>query len=143
MVSAGYFHACGAVTSSHYCSAERQFRTPLEYGSQRAPTAQWTVTGSGAFLLRMYKEEECASNEGNAVICRGMPGIALDKGISDASNMGAAMAPAAADTLLRYFDATQTNPEEYDCIATGDDSDRSDEWLRRLSGLRQKVSADI
>lgn len=120
MVSAGYFRSCGAVTSSHYCSAERQFRTPLEYGAQRAPTAQWTVTGAGAFLLQRYKEGEEATDEGRAVICRGMPGIALDKGISDASNMGAAMAPAAADTLLRYFAATKTSPEEYDCIATGD-----------------------
>ena len=120
MVSAGYFHSCGAVTSSHYCSAERQFRTPLEYGAQRSPTAQWTVTGAGAFLLKRYKEGESANDEGRAVICRGMPGIALDKGISDASNMGAAMAPAAADTLLRYFDATKSSPEEYDCIATGD-----------------------
>lgn len=120
MVSADYFACCGTVTSSHYCSAERQFRTPLEYGAQRAPTAQWTVTGAGAFLLE--RERECAmkGNEGRAVICRGMPGIAQDKGMKDAANMGAAMAPAAADTLLRYFDATQSSPQEYDCIATGD-----------------------
>ncbi len=120
MVSAGYFDCCGTVTSSHYCSAERQFRTPLEYGAQRAPTAQWTVTGAGAFLLKKERETESKNGEGRAVICRGMPGVALDKGIKDVANMGAAMAPAAADTLLRYFDATQSSPQEYDCIATGD-----------------------
>ena len=110
-VSAGYFETVGAVTSSHYCSAERQYRTPLEYGSQRSPTAQWTVTGSGAFLVR---------SEGKVRICEGLPGIVVEKGINDASNMGAAMAPAAADTILRYFRLSGKSPEEFDLIVTGD-----------------------
>ena len=110
-VSAGYFETAGAVTSSHYCSAERQYRTPLEYGSQRSPTAQWTVTGAGAFLVR---------NEGKVRITEGLPGIVVEKGINDASNMGAAMAPAAADTILRYFHLSGKSPEDFDLIVTGD-----------------------
>ncbi|MBE6724498.1 MAG: stage V sporulation protein AD [Ruminococcaceae bacterium] len=91
------------VTSSHFCTAERQFRMPVEYGGQRAPTAQWTATGAGAFLL--------SSGIRDAVRCEGefvpritelFPGCTVDRGITDASNMGAAMAPAAADTISRY-----------------------------------------
>lgn len=114
-VSAGAFPLCAAVTSSHFCAAERQYRSPLEYGSQRAPTAQWTVTGSGAFLVGLVEDYP------NAVkIVGGMPGKARDYGINDANNMGAAMAPAAADTLRRYFAVTQTAPQSYDRIITGD-----------------------
>ena len=111
MTSAGYFSTCAAVTSSHYCSAERQYRTPLEYGAQRSPTAQWTVTGAGAFLVR---------KEGKIRIADALPGIVVEKGINDASNMGAAMAPAAADTILRYFRYGERRPEEFDLIVTGD-----------------------
>ena len=111
MCSAGYFSTCAAVTSSHYCSAERQYRTPLEYGAQRSPTAQWTVTGSGAFLVR---------REGAVRIAEALPGIVREKGINDASNMGAAMAPAAADTLLRYFRYADASPDDFDRIITGD-----------------------
>ena len=111
MTSAGYFSTCAAVTSSHYCSAERQYRTPLEYGAQRSPTAQWTVTGAGAFMVR---------REGTIRIADALPGIVVEKGINDASNMGAAMAPAAADTILRYFRYGDHRPEEFDLIVTGD-----------------------
>ena len=111
MLSAGFYKTCAAVTSSHYCSAERQYRTPIEYGSQRSPTAQWTVTGAGAFLL---------GGGGKIRVAEGLPGIVVEKGINDASNMGAAMAPAAADTLLRYFHACGRSPEEFDLIVTGD-----------------------
>ena len=111
MTSAGYYSTCAAVTSSHYCSAERQYRTPLEYGAQRSPTAQWTVTGAGAFLVR---------NEGKIRIAEGLPGIVVEKGIRDASNMGAAMAPAAAHTILRYFRHSGRTPDEFDRIITGD-----------------------
>lgn len=110
MTSAGYFSTCAAVTSSHYCSAERQYRTPLEYGAQRTPTAQWTVTGAGAFLVR---------RTGKIRICEALPGIVTEKGITDVSNMGAAMAPAAADTLLRYFRSGR-RPEDFNLIVTGD-----------------------
>ena len=99
------------VTSSHYCSAEKQFRLPLNYGGQRSPTAQWTVTASGA----------CLVEEGDGVrILGATPGRIVDMGISDASNMGTAMAPAAADTLTALFKDTGTNPDDYDLIMTGD-----------------------
>lgn len=110
-VSAGYFNTAAAVTSSHYCAAERQYRSPVEYGAQRSPTAQWTVTGAGAFMI-------CP--EGRVRVCEAMPGIVVEKGISDASNMGAAMAPAALDTLLRYFQCSGRSPSDFDLIATGD-----------------------
>lgn len=114
-VSNGVFARCASVTSSHYCAAERQYRTPIEYGAQRAPTAQWTVTGAGAFVV------ECAdeSTQG-AVVTRGMAGKVRERGVNDANNMGAAMAPAAEDTLIRFFRATETTPDRYDLIVTGD-----------------------
>lgn len=109
--SAGQFSRCAAVTSSHYCSSERQFRTPIEYGAQRSPTAQWTVTGAGAFII----------GEGGKVrISEGIAGVVVDKGINDAANMGAAMAPAAAHTLMRYFKYGELPFENIDLIVTGD-----------------------
>ena len=110
-VSAGYFDRCAAVTSSHNCSSERQFRTPVEYGGQRAPTAQWTVTGAGAFVI---------GRGGKVRIAEALPGIVIDKGISDASNMGAAMAPAAAHTVLRYLKFGEVPLDKIDLIVTGD-----------------------
>lgn len=100
------------VTSSHYCSAEKQYRFPLEYGGQRTPSAQWTVTGSGAALLSKtgqgpYIHAACA-------------GKIIDMGINDVNNMGGAMAGAAADTLTAIFEDTKTKPEDYDMIFTGD-----------------------
>ena len=99
-------------TSSHFCSAEKQFRFPLELGNQRPPTAQWTVTGSGAAIL---------SNNGNGPkITHITPGKIVDMGIKDANNMGAAMAPAAFDTLITHFQDTGRKPSYYDVIVTGD-----------------------
>ncbi len=101
-----------AVTSSHFCSAERQFRLPLEYGGQRPMSAQWTVTGSGAAVL---------SSSGNGpYITHITPGRIVDWGITDATNMGAAMAPAAYDTLRTHFDDLGLGPGDYDLIVTGD-----------------------
>ncbi len=115
MVSNGVFRRCASVSSSHNCAAERQYRTPLEYGGQRTPTAQWTVTGAGAFLTEAWSgERDCA------LICRGLPGRVQDRGVNDPNNMGAAMAPAALDTLVRFFEDTGTLPTEYDLIVTGD-----------------------
>lgn len=102
----------GSVTSSHFCSAERQFRYPLEYGAQRSPTAQHTATAAGAFFLHR--------GEGDATVKQVCIGRINDGGITDANNMGAAMAPAAVDTLHRFFTATDTHPEDYDGIFTGD-----------------------
>ncbi len=110
-VGSGIFSRAAAVTSSHNCSAERQYRTPTEYGAQRAPTAQWTVTGAGAFII---------GEKGDVKISEVMAGIVVDRGISDASNMGAAMAPAAISTLKRYFDESELTPDSFDMILTGD-----------------------
>ncbi|MBQ9162655.1 MAG: stage V sporulation protein AD [Clostridia bacterium] len=118
IVSAGYFDTAAAVTSSHNAAAERQFRTPIEYGGQRPPTGQWTVTGSGAFILA--SEQYAKRRAPLARISECMPGIVIERGITDANNMGAAMAPAAESTLLRFFKESGTRPEDYDLIATGD-----------------------
>ena len=114
LISGGHFKTCATVASSHFCSAEQQYRTPLEYGGQRSPTAQWTVTGAGAFIT------EKGEGKKGVFITEALPGIVVDKGINDASNMGAAMAPAALDTLLRYFRESNTHPSDYDAIYTGD-----------------------
>lgn len=106
------FDLCAAVASSHYCTAERQYRTPIEYGSQRTPTAQWTVTGAGAYLV--------APGAGEVEIAAAMPGMVVEKGVTDTSNMGAAMAPAALDTLVRFFRVTGREPSSFDLIVTGD-----------------------
>lgn len=100
------------VTSSHFCSAERQYRFPLEYGGVRTPNAQWTVTGAGSCVLNNSKKGPC--------IARATIGKIVDLGVKDANNMGAAMAPAAAQTLKSYFEDTNTAPEDYDLILTGD-----------------------
>ncbi len=99
-------------TSSHFCSAEKQFRFPLELGNQRPPTSQWTVTGSGATIL---------SKDGSGPFITNITlGKIVDMGIKDANNMGAAMVPAFADTLLTHFADTGRNPSYYDAIISGD-----------------------
>lgn len=113
-VSAGLYRRTASVTSSHNASAERQYRNPLEYGGQRPPTAQWTVTGAGAFIVGK------ACGDASALIADVMPGVVVEKGIKDAANMGAAMAPAAADTVLRYLDENGKKPADFDLIVTGD-----------------------
>lgn len=117
MLTAALLNESGAVkrsavvTSSHFSTAERQFRTPLSYGGQRTPTAQWTCTASGAVIL---------SDTGNVRIVGGCVGKITDMGITDMTNMGSAMAPAAAGTIRRYLCATGTSPCDYDLIVTGD-----------------------
>ena len=104
LVDAGAAERCLAVTSSHFCSAERQFRFPLEYGGQRTPTAQWTATASGAVVVGQSGDGPWVS----AVTA----GRIRDLGIKDAANMGAAMAPAAAQTLFDFLTDTQTKPAD-------------------------------
>lgn len=111
-VDSGVCETAAAVTSSHFCTAERQFRLPLEYGGQRTPTAQWTATAAGALIFGKSGGEICAEHV--------TFGRITDLGIKDAANMGAAMAPAAASTLAAFFSDTQTTPEDYDAIFTGD-----------------------
>ena len=105
---------CSVSVSSHNCSAERQFRYPVEYGALRTPTSQWTVTGGASFIVGCRKENALAEIK---AVC---PGIMCDSGITDANNMGAAMAPAAADTFIAYFNETGESPEDFDYIFTGD-----------------------
>lgn len=101
-----------AATSSHFCSAEKQFRFPLELGNQRPPTSQWTVTGSSAAVL---------SKSGTGpFITHVTPGKIVDRGITDANNMGSAMAPAAVSTILTHLKDTNRKPTYYDAIITGD-----------------------
>lgn len=112
MIDGGFASHAAALTSSHFCTAERQYRMPVPYGSQRTPTAQWTATGSGCCIL--------AANGGGPYITHVTAGRIVDPGVTDASNMGAAMAPAAHDTLSALFRDTQTSPSDYDLIITGD-----------------------
>ena len=112
LTDGGYCERVCAVTSSHFSTAERQFRFPLSYGGQRTPTAQWTCTASGAVVVT-------ARGEG-VTLSGGCIGRICDLGVTDATNMGAAMAPAAADTISRYLHDTATQPQDYDVIITGD-----------------------
>ncbi|HIW74377.1 MAG TPA: stage V sporulation protein AD [Firmicutes bacterium] len=124
-VDSGAADLCCAVTSSHFCSAERQFRFPLEYGGQRPQTSQWTATAAGAAVVGMG---------GNGVrVAAATIGRITDLGITDANNMGAAMAPAAADTLAAFFQDTGTKPDDYDLIITGDLAAVGSDLLRQLS----------
>lgn len=112
MVEGGFLDKAAAVSSSHFCSAERQFRSPIEYGGQRTPTSQWTVTGAGGVIL---------GKEGpGPYISAVLPGRVVDKEIKDANNMGAAMAPAFIDTLTRFFQESGTSPTDFDLILSGD-----------------------
>ena len=110
-VAAGYADQVLAVTSSHFASAEKQFRFPLEYANQRPLSATWTVTGSGAFVV---------GKEGKVRITGVTPGRVVDYGIKDSQNMGAAMAPAACDTIFHHLEDFGRRSEEYDRIVTGD-----------------------
>ena len=112
MIDGGYADFTCAITSSHFCSAERQFRGPLEYGSQRAPTAQWTATAAGAVIL--------AAEGAGPYVTAVTTGCIRDAGITDITNMGAAMARAAYDTLCCHFNDLRLGPESYDLIVTGD-----------------------
>ena len=110
-VESGAARQAAAVTSSHFCSAERQFRLPLEYGGQRSPTAQWTATAAGCAVVGL---------SGRVKVRGGLVGKIVDLGVKDPANMGAAMAPAAADSIARYLRDTGTSPGDYDGIFTGD-----------------------
>ena len=132
-VSGGFCRRALAMTSSHFASSERQYRFPLGYGGQRTPTAQWTVTGAGAVILGV---EGAGPFLRNATI-----GTIVDAGIKDANNMGAAMAPAAFETLRAHFDDLHRAPEDYDLIVTGDLGKLGSELVRELfsrEGVRLK-----
>lgn len=111
-INSGYATKAISFASSHFCASERQYRFPLEYGSTRTPTSQNTVTGTGAFLLSNQKTK--------IKIKSATIGRIIDKGVTDANNMGAAMACAAVDTIERFFTDDNSKPEDFDIITTGD-----------------------
>ena len=129
-IAGGYAERVVCVTSSHFASAEKEFRFPLEYGNQRPLSASWTVTGSGAFVLG----DSLYGKSGKAKACiTGMTvGKIVDYGLKDSMNMGACMAPAAACALEQHFADFAVRPEEYDKIITGD-----------LGKIGQKVLVDL
>lgn len=116
------YAVCAA--SSHFCSAERQFRYPLEFGAQRTPTSQWTVTGAGAIVLGK-------DGQGPKITCV-TPGKIIDEGIKDSNNMGAAMSPAAFDTIRSHLIDTRRSVDDYDLILTGDLGSFGSTMLRDL-----------
>jgi stage V sporulation protein AD len=125
-VGADYADRVVAMTSSHFASSERQYRFPLGYGGQRTPTAQWTVTGSGAALV---------CSEGNGPIIESATiGTVTDLGIKDSNNMGAAMAPSAFHTIKTHFEDFSCGPEDFDLIVTGDLGQLGKELLMELFG---------
>jgi len=116
MLAGGGFEKVSACASSHFCAAEKQFRYPLEYGGQPTPTAQRTATAAGAIIMG----QSAVAAKNPVRISHAIFGRVTDLGVTDANEMGAAMAPAAWDTIKRFLDATQTSPQDYDCILTGD-----------------------
>lgn len=112
IVDGGFAENLVAAVSSHFCTAERQFRFPLELGNQRKPTSQWTVTGAGAMVI--------SSQIQNPRITFATVGKVIDMGEADPNDMGTAMAPAAVDTIVRHFQDTGKTPDDYDLILTGD-----------------------
>ena len=132
-VDSGAARAAVASTSSHFCSAEKQFRMPLEYGGQRTPTAQWTATAAGAAVI--------AGEGRGAVIKSCLFGKVTDFGIKDPNNMGAAMAPAACRTVADFLADTGTEPADYDLILTGDLGAVGSELLIKL--LKKEEGIDI
>ena len=112
LVDGGYFKNVVCSTVSHFSTAERQFRYPLELGNQRPPTSQWTCTAAGSSVLSL--------NGSGPKVTAATFGKVTDFGIHDVNNMGAAMAPAAMDTLLAHFKDMRTTPKDYDLIVTGD-----------------------
>ncbi len=124
-VSGGFSDQVVAMTSSHFASSERQYRFPLGYGGQRTPTAQWTVTGSGAALI---------CRQGNGPKITGCTiGTITDLGVKDANNMGAAMAPAAYATITAHLKDFDRKPEDYDLIVTGDLGQMGKDMLLELA----------
>ena len=111
LVDGGFALKACALTGSHFCTAERQYRFPLEYGGQRTPSSQWTVTGAGAVIL---------GAQGVIRVTHVTHGKIVDAGIKDPNNMGSAMAPAAFDTIRAHFRDTGRSPADYDAIITGD-----------------------
>ncbi len=124
-VGGGFADKVVAMTSSHFASSERQYRFPLGYGGQRTPTSQWTVTGSGAALV-------CSEGKGPKITACTI-GTVTDLGIKDANNMGAAMVPAAYETIKAHFQDLKVSATDFDLIVTGDLGQVGKEMLLELA----------
>ncbi len=125
-INSNYTKNVICAVGSHFATAERQYRYPLELGAIRPPQSQWTATGAGAYMLQQFKK-------GYPVITSATIGRVTDYGVTDANNMGAAMAPAAADTIKNHFLSTNTTPKDYDLILTGDLGALGSRLLKHLS----------
>ena len=125
LIDGGAAERVCAMTSSHFCAAEREFRAPLEYGGQRTPSAQWTATAAGAVLLQ--------GGDCGVRITHVTTGKIVDAGVTDASNMGAAMAPAAWETLKAHFAETGRTGHDYDAVITGDLGHFGHDLLKELA----------
>jgi len=120
MIDGGAVNTGACVTTSHNSAAERQFRSPIEYGGQRSPSAQWTSTAAGSFVLSRDEDVIKASKLSAVEISDFMIGRIIDGATSDASNMGAAMSFAAANSIIEYFENSDMKPRDFDFIVTGD-----------------------
>ena len=120
MIESGAIKTGACVTTSHNSAAERQFRTPLEYGGQRSPSAQWTSTAAGSFVLSSDEELISRSRFSHIELSDFMIGRIVDGATADASNMGAAMSFAAAESIIEYFSSSELKPRDFDFIVTGD-----------------------
>jgi stage V sporulation protein AD len=141
-LESGGFRYTAAAASSHYCAAEKQFRFPLEYGGQSPPSAQRTATAAGAVVLgKPGRRAFFGQAEQGARVTSLLFGRVVDMGLTDANEMGAAMAPAACDTLLRYLRDSGASPQEFDCILTGDLGEIGSDLLRKL--VKQEGGFDI
>lgn len=132
LIDAGYFTNVVCAASSHFATAERQFRYPLEYGCQRPPYAQWTVTGAAASVVGKNTKDTARFPK----IVMAIPGLITDYGVNDLNNMGAAMAPAAMDTMFTLLTQSGFNVDDFDLIITGDLGKLGSDILRDL--MREK-----
>ncbi len=132
MIECGAADIGACITTSHNSAAERQFRTPIEYGAQRTPTAQWTSTAAGAFILSSHASPLPSKDKLSVRITEFMVGRIIDGATADGSNMGAAMAFAAAESIIDYFKETGRQPREFDHIVTGDLGEVGSEILKTI-----------
>lgn len=133
-INAGYADCAMALTSSHFASAEKEFRFPLEYAGQRPLSTTWTVTGAGAFILA--SSESVAAKDASVCVAGITTGKVVDYGVKDSMHMGAAMAPAAADTIYQHLMDMGRSVEDYDRIITGDLGSIGQTILKELMGKK-------
>ena len=141
MIESGAVTTGACVTTSHNSAAERQFRTPLEYGGQRSPSAQWTSTAAGSFVLTSDEGLINSAKVSNVEICDFMIGRIVDGATADGSNMGAAMSFAAAESIIEYFGESDLKPRDFDYIVTGDLGKVGTDILRAILSERLPSAA--